>query len=187
MRGDQPLPDPITSLRREDKSGDESPHSEKEGISWPREVLVVDVLTPNEIPWERILKVAPLVLLLGFILPVAWKGFYTVQPHEQAVVLRFGKHHATTGPGLHFMIPLADRAVPVSVEEHRLRLPFGESSEEPRAARSRDSANREEPLMLTGDLSAAVVEWTVQWQVVDPAKFLFQIDNDPIVRGPLVR
>ena len=33
--------------------------------------------------------------------------------------------------------------------------------------------------MLTGDLSA-IVEWTVQWRVVDPAKFLFQIDNDPI-------
>jgi membrane protease subunit HflK len=137
----------------------------------------------DEFPWERIVKVAPLVLLLGFILPVGWKGFYTVQAHEQAVVLRFGRHHATTGPGLHFMIPLADRAVPVSVEEHRLRLPFGESSEEPRAMRSRDGANRDEPLMLTGDLSAAVVEWTVQWQVVDPAKFLFQIDNDPIARG----
>jgi membrane protease subunit HflK len=27
------------------------------------------------------------------------------------------------------------------------------------------------------------VEWTVQWQVVDPAKFLFRIDNDPIARG----
>jgi membrane protease subunit HflK len=141
-------------------------------------------LDPDTNPWDRIVKVAPVVLLLVLLLPLPWKGFYTVQPHEQAVVLRFGKHHATTGPGLHFMIPLADQAVPVSVEEHRLRLPFGEeSSEEPRATNSRDSASREERLMLTGDLSAAVVEWTVQWQVVDPAKFLFQIDNDPIVRG----
>jgi membrane protease subunit HflK len=111
---------------------------------------------PDKIPWDRIVKVAPVVLLLVLLLPLTWNGFYTVQPHEQAVVLRFGKHHATTGPGLHFMIPLADRAVPVSVDEHRLRLPFGESSEEPRATRSRDSASHEEPLMLTGDLSAAV-------------------------------
>lgn len=139
---------------------------------------------PDKIPWDRIVKVAPVVLLLVLLLPLIWKSFYTVQPHEQAVVLRFGKHHATTGPGLHFMIPLADRAVPVSVEERRLRLPFGESSEEPRATKSSDTAGKDEPLMLTGDLSAAVVEWTVQWQVVDPAKFLFQIDNDPIVRGP---
>ena len=139
-------------------------------------------IDPDEIPWDRIVRVAPVVLLLVLLLPLIWKGFYTVQPHEQAVVLRFGKHHATTGPGLHFMIPLADQAVPVSVEEHRLRLPFGESSDES-PARNSDSASHEEPLMLTGDLSAAVVEWTVQWQVVDPAKFLFQIDNDPIARG----
>jgi membrane protease subunit HflK len=142
----------------------------------------VGLFDPDEIPWERIVKIAPVVLLLLLLLPLTWKSFYTVQPHEQAVLLRFGEHHATTGPGLHFMIPLVDRAVPVSVEENRLRLPFGESSEEPHTTYS-DSANQEEPLMLTGDLSAAVVEWTVQWQVVDPAKFLFKIDNDPIVRG----
>ena len=97
---------------------------------------------PDEIPWDRIVRVAPVVLLLVLLLPLTWKGFYTVQPHEQAVVLRFGKHHATTGPGLHFMIPLADRAVPVSVEEHRLRLPFGESSEEPPATESRLGQSR---------------------------------------------
>jgi membrane protease subunit HflK len=137
----------------------------------------------DNIPWEKVVRVAPFLLSLFLIVPLAWKGFYTVKPHEQAVVLRFGKHHATTGLGLHFMIPLADRAVRVSVEEHRLRLPFGESSEEPRATRSSGTAGREEPLMLTGDLSAAVVEWTVQWQVMDPAKFLFRIDNNPVARN----
>lgn len=135
---------------------------------------------PTDIPWG---KLAPIGLLLALLLPLAWKAFYLVAPHEQAVVLRFGGHHATVGPGLHFKIPLVDEAVPVSVEEHRLRLPFGEGGEEPRAVQGRDSTGRDEPLMLTGDLSAAVVEWTVQWQVVDPAKFLFRIDNDPIVRG----
>lgn len=137
----------------------------------------------NEIPWRKITRLAPFVLLLFLILPLIWKGFYTVAPHEQAVVLRFGRHYATVGPGLHFMIPLVDAAIPVSVEEHRLRLPFGEGSEEPRTIQGRDSASRDEPLMLTGDLSAAVVEWTVQWQVIDPAKFLFRIDNAPLLRG----
>jgi len=139
---------------------------------------------PDDIPWERIARIGPWVLLLLVIMVLAWKGFYTVAPHEQAVVLRFGKHHATTGPGLHFKIPLVDAAVPVSVEEYRLHLPFGEGSEDRRVTGSRDTASQEEPLMLTGDLSAAVVEWTVQWQVLDPAKFLFRIDNNPIARGP---
>ena len=53
---------------------------------------------------------------------------YTVKPYEQAVVLRFGKYHATTMPGLHFKAPLVDQVMKVSVEEHGLRLPFGVTS-----------------------------------------------------------
>src|SRR3990172_4212721 len=104
---------------------------------------------PDDIPWNLIVRVAPFVLTLLFIMVLAWKGYYTVAPHEQAVVLRFGKHHATTGPGFHFMIPLVDQAVRVSVQEHRLRLPFAESSEDARVPASRGTASQEEPLMLT--------------------------------------
>lgn len=35
----------------------------------------------------------------------------------------------------------------------------------------------EEANMLTGDLNAAVVEWVVQYRIVDPYKFLFQVRN----------
>ena len=54
------------------------------------------------------------MVILGVVaVYVLWNGFYTVAPHEQAIVLRFGKYHATQGPGLHFMVPLVDQAVPV--------------------------------------------------------------------------
>jgi membrane protease subunit HflK len=64
----------------------------------------------------------------------------------------------------------------VSVEERSLRLPFGEGPDRPQGA-------AEEPaLMLTADLNAAVVEWTIQWQVVTPDEFLFRLyrENDEI-------
>ena len=31
--------------------------------------------------------------------------------------------------------------------------------------------------MLTGDLNVAVVQWVLQWRVLDPRKFLFQAKN----------
>ena len=31
--------------------------------------------------------------------------------------------------------------------------------------------------MLTGDLNAAVVEWVVQYRIVDPYKYLFKVRN----------
>src|SRR5262245_57539557 len=84
--------------------------------------------TPSE-AWQRYLPLFPWVLRLLISLWLISDLTYTVKPHEQAVVLRFGKLHATTTPGLHFKAPLIDQVMKVSVEEHGLRLPFGRPSQ----------------------------------------------------------
>jgi membrane protease subunit HflK len=93
------------------------------------------------------------------------------------VVLRFGKYQGTQGPGLHFLIPLVDRAVSVSTAERSLRLPFGV----PGGAHIQEGSGQE-TLVLTGDLYAAVVEWNVIWRVVQPKDYLFNIDSDALER-----
>jgi membrane protease subunit HflK len=103
--------------------------------------------------------------LLAF---VVLRGVYTVRENENAVVLRFGKYYATTTPGFHYCIPFVDEVLKVNVtEERRLRLPVGDGSD------SLPSATEEATLMLTGDLNAASVEWTVQWRISDPRQKLF--------------
>ncbi len=47
-----------------------------------------------------------ILMLLGVFL-VSF-AFYTVDANENAVVLRLGKYHTTSGPGLQFKIPLID-------------------------------------------------------------------------------
>ncbi len=123
----------------------------------------------RDLPWGRIVPMAAVTLLVMIVLYLAASSVYTVAPYEKAVVLRFGKYHATVDPGLNFCIPLVDQVLKVSVEEHSLRLPFGEGAERPQRA------SEEQALMLTGDLNAAVVEWTIQWQVVKPEEFLFRL------------
>lgn len=115
----------------------------------------------------------PTFFLVGVGLYVLFNCSFSVQPHEQAVVLRTGKLIATKGPGLHFKIPVIDEVILVSIEEHSLRLPDLEEYYSEGRRRRNDTP---ESLMLTADLNAAVVEWTVQWRVQDPAKFLFSID-----------
>ncbi len=136
----------------------------------------------QDLPWKRIAQIAPLLILLYIITRVIWNGFYTVQPHEQAVVLRFGEFSAVRGPGLHLKIPEIDEAIPVSIEEHSLRLPLtrGPDRQMAKLTHRGPRRQREEPLMLTGDLNAAVVEWTVQWRVVKPDKYLFSIQEEHI-------
>jgi membrane protease subunit HflK len=130
-------------------------------------------------PWQRYLPFFPWVVAVGLGLWLLSDSSYTVSPHEQAAVLRFGKFHATTMPGLHFKLPLADQVMKVSVEEHGLRLPFGRPSrtEDPINAKQ-DGLMEDETLMLTGDLNTASVEWTVQWKVSDPGQFLFRFPLD---------
>ena len=128
-------------------------------------------------PWQRYLPLFPWIVGLILAIWLLSDLSYTVKPYEQAVVLRFGKYHATTMPGLHLKVPLIDQVMKVSVEEHGLRLPFGLASrtEDPINALDR---TEEETLMLTGDLNTASVEWTVQWKVTEPAQFLFRFPLD---------
>ena len=124
-----------------------------------------------------------LLLLLGYIL---WQGFYTVEAHEEAVVMRFGKYHSTQGPGLHFKIPLVDKKVLVNIAEHSLRMPYGVAEAPQRASRGVDRREQDDNLILTGDLYAAVVEWNVIWSVVEPKDYLFSIDEDhvePVIKA----
>jgi membrane protease subunit HflK len=120
---------------------------------------------------------AAVLILAGAVLAyIGFSGFYTVREFEQAVVLRFGRQVATVGPGLHFMVPLIDRRVVVDCSEQALRLPWTQSEFGDRESR----ATRDESLILTGDLYAAVVEWNVVWRVVEPADYLFSVASQSV-------
>lgn len=126
---------------------------------------------PDEVPWDRVVGIGSLTILVLLVLYFAFSALYSVEPHEKAVVLRFGKYYATVEPGLRFRIPLVDTVWKVSLEERSLRLPFGGGPERP------NSASEEATLMLTGDLNAASVEWTIQWKVIDPQQYLFRFEQ----------
>lgn len=129
-------------------------------------------------PWARVASLAPWLLLLVVAVFLLSNTYYTVAPHEQAVVLRFGKYRATTLPGLHFQLPLATEVIKVSVEEHGLRLPLAASGPMPDRSTSAGRTDEESTLMLNGDLNTASVEWTVQWKVTGPADYAFRFPED---------
>jgi len=116
------------------------------------------------------------VIVVVFSLMTSW---YTVEPEEKAVILRFGRYIETTGPGLHFKWPFGiDQALKVPTERV-LQEEFGFRSSTNKGARTsyEDKAFDEESLMLTGDLNVADVEWIVQYQISDPRKYLFNTRN----------
>ncbi len=121
-------------------------------------------------------------VILGVIILFGITGsYYTVQPDEEAVVIRMGRHLKNTQPGLHFKIPFGiDDVTKVKTKiVHQAEFGFRTTSVSSRRTTYSSKNFDSESLMLTGDLNVAEVQWVVQYQISDPFKFLFKT-SDPI-------
>ena len=129
---------------------------------------------PPKINPKVIVIVVVSILLISFFM----SSWFTVDPEEVGVVLRFGKYNRTANPGLNFKMPLGLENVYKVPVERQLKLEFGFRTKSP-GVRTQYSPVKyeEESLMLTGDLNAAEVEWIVQFRISDPYKFLFRVRN----------
>ncbi|MBL8023444.1 MAG: FtsH protease activity modulator HflK [Elusimicrobia bacterium] len=115
-------------------------------------------------------------IVLGVILFLgALTSFYTIQPSEEAVVLRFGRYIRTEMPGLRFKFPFGiERAIKVRTKIiHQEEFGFRSSGTTGTRTQYSNRSFGEESLTLTGDLNVADVEWIVQYQISDPKKYLF--------------
>ncbi|MFN3513306.1 MAG: FtsH protease activity modulator HflK [Phenylobacterium sp.] len=101
----------------------------------------------------------------------ALSGFYIVQPNEQAVVMTFGAHTRSEGPGVRYHLPAPIERVEKVAVTSLNRIDVGGSSNNPLP---------EESLMLTGDENIIDLEFSVTWRVSDAPRFVFTL-RDPEV------
>ena len=103
-------------------------------------------------------------------------SFYTIDAGHKGVVLRFGEHIDTTGPGLHFKIPFGvDTVEDVAVErQQKMEFGFRTAAAGVQSTLRRDGETQAESDMLTGDLNVAKVEWIIQFVIDTPEKYLFK-------------
>jgi membrane protease subunit HflK len=119
-----------------------------------------------------ILPVLILLTLLG-----VWTSYYTIPSDSVAVVQRFGKYLKEMPAGLHFKLPLGIDTATIVPVKRQLKQEFGfttPGSTDP--YQSPFPANvMKETQMVTGDLNAALVEWVVQYRILEPVKYLFEV------------
>jgi membrane protease subunit HflK len=111
---------------------------------------------------------------------LAWVGSFQVDPDEQVLVLRLGKHVRTVGPGFHFSVPVLEvresRRLVVMREEFGFRTVSSESPQQYEEV-------PEERRMLTGDNNVVEVEFVVQYRIADLADYMFQVqDSRTVIR-----
>ena len=117
------------------------------------------------------------VIILVVIALIAFSGIKVIPTTDNGVVTRFGKYTNTLSPGLNFVIPFVDRVykVPVkTVQKEEFGFRTARSSERSEYQNSILS----ESSMLTGDLNIINVEWVIQYKIVDPKAWLFNVEED---------
>jgi len=125
-----------------------------------------------------------LVFIIVGILALIFLGtsVFIVDQTEQAVITRFGRFISIREPGLHVKLPFGiDRNYTVNVrtvqtEEFGFRTTRGGSYPS-------YSNQATESVMLTGDLNIVDVEWIIQYRVVDPKAWTFNVNE----RRPTIR
>jgi membrane protease subunit HflK len=97
-----------------------------------------------------------------------------VDQTSAAVITRLGKYYGTTDPGLHFKLPFG-------IDKHYIVNTRAVQTEQFgfRTLQSGISSvytnQTSESTMLTGDLNIVEVEWIIQYRIVDPRAWTFNV------------
>lgn len=133
----------------------------------------------NESPKKKRFKITPstIIILILAVLAVVIVGtsLFVVDETEQAVITRFGKYYKTLGPGLQFKLPFnidKNYNVPVKVVQTEQ---FGFKTVKSGTQNQYKNGITKESTMLTGDLNIVDVEWIIQYRIVDPSAWLFNV------------
>jgi len=123
-------------------------------------------MTPNMI----------IVVIVGILALIFLStSVFIVDQTEQAVMTRFGRFTGIKGPGLNFKIPFGiDRNYTVNVTTVQTEE-FGFRTTTRGGNTPSYSSQTTESVMLTGDLNIVDVEWIIQYRVVDPKAWVFNV------------
>jgi len=118
-----------------------------------------------------------LIIVAVFAVAIVSTSFFVVDETEQAVITRFGKYYKTLGAGLQFKLPFGidkNYNVPVKVVQTEQ---FGFRTLKSGVTNQYQNGVTKESTMLTGDLNIVDVEWIIQYRIVDPAAWLFNVEE----------
>ena len=135
-------------------------------------------VTPPKLPFTLKPKTIVIIVIVIVVVGIGMSSFFVVDQTEEAVVLLLGKYNRTVQPGLHFKLPFnIEKNYNVATQRvHNMTFGFRVDRPGVNTVRS-DVDYPEESIMLTGDLNIIDVEWIIQYRIVDPRAWLFNVQN----------
>ena len=120
----------------------------------------------------------PILPIIAVILLIwAITGTYTIKPDEEGVVLRFGKAHSKTTPGVHYHLPWPiERVLKPQVHPH-----YETGSAVFRTVYVGPPAKYQdigqESKMVTGDENIVQLDFIIQYKIKNSFAYLFNIKD----------
>lgn len=111
---------------------------------------------------------------------VAIIGFFAftvrVDPNQVGIVTQFGKYSRTLTEGLHPRLPAPLEEVYLVKPQFAQQISIGSGADFTNR-NLRGNTERNASLMLTGDNNIVDVQFSVQWNIKDAKKYLFNVEN----------
>ena len=121
---------------------------------------------------------APLPWIQGYVL----KGFKIVPQSETRVVERLGRYDRTLQSGINYLLPIIDRAREVVVRDE-IKYADGSKSVVMRTTSRIDLREQvydfDKQSVITKDNVTTTINALLYFQIVDPVKSVYEIDNLP--------
>lgn len=119
-----------------------------------------------------------IVIIAIAVLILLSTSFIIVDQTESAVITTFGKYSKTLGAGLHYKLPFGIQKSQVVKTKVVQTESFGfRTIKAGVVTQYSDQKFPEESTMLTGDLNIVDVEWIIQFRIVDPRAWLFNVQD----------
>lgn len=112
----------------------------------------------------------------------AFVGYFaftvTVNPDQVGIVTQFGKYHRTLTEGLHPRLPSPIEQVYLIKPQFAQKINIGGGRDFTGGSfNSQSTADRNASMMLTGDNNIVDVQFTIQWNIKDAQKYLFNVEH----------
>ncbi|MBE6393179.1 MAG: hypothetical protein E7044_03890 [Lentisphaerae bacterium] len=137
----------------------------------------------------KCLRWAFALLLVGIIGTlvyfVSWGGYFSVEPQQAVLVLRFGKIIQTFTTGGHWFLPYpVNKFVRIQTNQQLLNVDFVAPTLTENEAPNALTPGKDSYL-ITGDANIVHTSWTVSYRISNPAKYYTTLGTpvDPVVNG----
>ncbi|MBO5959906.1 MAG: hypothetical protein J6Q65_07260, partial [Lentisphaeria bacterium] len=137
----------------------------------------------------KCLRLAFVLLLVGIICTliyfVSWGGYFSVEPQQAVLVMRFGKITETVTTGGHWFLPYpVNKCIRIQTNQPLMNVDFIApvlSAEE----RPKDLTPGKDNYLITGDANIVHTSWTISYRVSNPAKYYRVLSTpvDPVLNG----